>query len=614
VVKTYPLFIAPDLWHSAGAMFLRSTNRNKDGKDHRYFSIVENRRVSGGKTAQRTVLYLGEINDRQQASWRKSLEVFDEQEQRYTSLSLFPEDREIPLDAVDSLQVRVSGLQLKRPRTFGGCWLACELWRQLGLDEFWQQKLPEGRAAVSWGKVLQLLVINRLLAPGSEFHLHREWFLNSAMDELLETDFTVAEKDRLYRCLDRILEHKQELFVWLRQKWADLFQADFEVLLYDLTSTYFEGEMEQNPKARRGYSRDGRPDCVQLVIALVVTPDGFPLAYEVMNGNTSDRATLKTFLKHVEETYGKARRVWVMDRGIPSEAILKEMREAETPTYYLVGTPKGKINQHEKKWLELPWHKVRDSVEVKLYAHEGELFVLAKSQGRQLKEIAIRRKRLARLLRKLRAMRRSLPKRDQLLLRMGAAKKEAGRAYGFVKIRIPDHDEAVTRQTFSFQVDKAKLKKAQQRDGHHLLRSNLTGEDPAVLWTRYVQLTNIESVFRSLKSELGVRPIYHQLEHRADAHVLIAFLAYCLQVTLKNQIQIHAPGLTAASVIEKLSAIQMVEVWIPTVDGRWLVLPRYTQPEKDAQAVLDQLGLMLPSQPPPRIKAPSKPSAPAPVL
>ena len=400
--------------------------------------------------------------------------------------------------------------------------------------------------------------------------------------------------------------------MWLRQKWADLFHADFEVLLYDLTSTYFEGEMEQNPKARRGYSRDGRPDCVQLVIALVVTPDGFPLAYEVLNGNTSDRATLRTFLNRVEQMYGQARRVWVMDRGIPSEAILKEMREAETPTYYLVGTPKGKINQHERKWLELPWQKVRDSVEVKLYGHEGELFVLAKSEGRQLKEIAIRRKRLVRLLRKMRTMRRSLPKRDQLLLRIGAAKKEAGRAFGFVKIRMPGKDDAVTRETFSFQVDKVKLKQAEQRDGHYLLRSNLTGEDPAVLWTRYVQPTNIEAVFRSLKSELGVRPIYHQLEHRADAHALIAFLAYRLQVTLKNQILIHAPGLTAASVFEKLSTIQMVEVWIPTVDGRWLVLPRHTQPEKDRQAVLDQLRLELPSQPPPRIKARQIPSAPAP--
>jgi transposase len=549
------------------------------------------------------VLYLGEINDQQQAAWRKTLDVFDEAEQRYTTMSLFPEDREIPADVLDSMQVKLSALELRRPRVFGNCWLACELWNQLGLDEFWQQRLAEGRQLVSWEKVLCLLVVNRLLDPGSEFHLHRHWYDQSAMDELLQTDFAVAERDRLYRRLDRVLAHKQELFVWLKQKWADMFDADFEVLLYDLTSTYFEGEMEQNPKARRGYSRDGRADCLQLVIALVITPDGFPPAYEVMNGNTSDRATLRTFLSEIEKTYGKARRVWGMDRGIPRKAMLKEVREPERQTFYLVGTPKGKINQHEKKWLDLPWQKVRDAVEVKLYEHEGELYVLAKSEGRHAKEIAIRRKRLTRLLRKLRGMRRSLPKRDQLLLRIGAAKKEAGRAFGFVKIRLPQKEEPVTRETFTFAVDKGKLKAAQQRDGHYLLRSNLTGEDPAVLWTRYVQLTQIESVFRSLKSELGIRPIYHQLEHRADAHVLIAFLAYCLQVRLKNRLMIHAPGLTPSAVLEKLATIQLVEVWIPMMDGRWLMMPRHTQPEKDVQVMLDRLEIKLPSQPPPRIKS-----------
>ena len=584
-------------------MFLRSTNRRKDGKDHRYFSVVENRRLPGGKTAQRTVLYLGEINDQQQTAWRKTLDVFDEAEQRFTSMSLFPDDREIPADALDSVQVRLSGLELKRPRVFGSCWLACELWQQLGLDEFWQQRLAEDRATVSWEKVLRLLVVNRLLDPGSEFRVHRQWYLNSAMDELMGTGFEVAEKDRLYRCLDRVLEHKQELFVYLKQKWADLFGADFEVLLYDLTSTYFEGEIEQNPKAKRGYSRDGRPDCVQLVIALVVTPDGFPLAYEVMNGNTADNSTLRDFLAKIETAYGKARRVWVMDRGIPSEAVLQEMRAPQRQTFYLVGTPKARINQHEKKWLGLPWHKVRDSVEVKLYAHEGELYVLAKSGGRQAKENAMRRKRLARLLRKLHAMRRSLPQRDQLLMRIGAAKKQAGRAFGFVKIQFPGKHEEVRRDTFRFHTDKAKLKAAEQRDGHYLLRSNLTGEDPAVLWTRYVQLTQIESVFRSLKSELGIRPIYHQLEHRADAHVLIAFLAYCLQVTLKNRLMIHAPGLTPLSVLEKLSTIQMVDVCIPMLDGRKLVLPRHTQPDRDVQALLEQIRITLPPQPPPRIKS-----------
>ena len=584
-------------------MFLRSTTRKKDGKHHRYFSIVENRRLSSGKTAQRTVLYLGEVNDQQEAGWRKTLEVFDEKEQCSRSLSLFPEDREVPADAVDSLQVKLSGLQLKHPRAFGNCWLACELWRQLELDEFWRQRLPDGREAVSWEKVLQLLVVSRLLDPGSEWRLHRQWFVGTAMDELLGVDFSVAEKDRLYRCLDRVLAHKQELFVWLKQKWSDLFHAEFEVLLYDLTSTYFEGEMEDNPKAKRGYSRDGRPDCVQVVIALVITTAGFPLAYEVMDGNTSDRSTLRGFLDKIESIYGKARRTWVMDRGIPTESILAEMRDPAREMFYLVGTPKGKIQQHEKKWLDLPWHKVRDSVEVKLYEQGGELYVLAKSEGRQLKEIAIRRKRLVRLLRKLRAMRKSLPARDQLLMRLGAAKTEAGRAFGFVAIQLPDAGQPVTRASFRFRVDKNKLNQAELRDGHYLLRSNLTGEDPALLWTRYVQLTQIEAVFRSLKSDLGIRPVYHRLENRVDAHIFIAFLAYCLQVTLKHRLLQLAPGLTPTAVLEKLATIQMIDVWVPTADGRWLVMPRYTQPGTDNELLLRKLHLDLPAQPPPRITA-----------
>lgn len=590
-------------------MFLRSTTRKKDGKLHRYFSIVENRRLSRGQTVQRTVLYLGEINDKQEASWRKSLLVFDQDRQQYTTMSLFPDDRVIASDIANGIQVRLGELELRNPRVFGNCWLGCELWRQLGLDEFWQERLPEGRAAISWEKVLQVLVINRLIEPGSEFRLHRHWFLSSAMDELLNTDFVVAEKDRLYRCLDRVLEHKQDLFIFLKKKWADLFHADFEVLLYDLTSTYFEGEMEHNPKAKRGYSRDSRPDCLQVIIALVITTDGFPLAYEVMNGNTSDRTTLRQFLAQVENSYGKAKRVWVMDRGIPTEEILAEMRSPERQTFYLVGTPKSKISQHEKQWLDLPWQKVRDSVEVKLYTRDGELYVLAKSEGRQQKEIAMRRRRLVRLLRKLRAMRHSLPSRDQLLLRIGAAKKEAGRAFGFVKIQLPGKDRAVTRDSFRFQLDQDRLKEAERRDGYYLLRSNLTGEDHAVLWSRYVQLTQIESVFRSLKSDLGIRPIYHQKEHRTDAHIFIAFLAYCLQVTLKSRLMAYAPGLTPLAVLEKLGTIQMIDVCIPTCDGRWLILPRYTQPDRDLQLLLHHLHLELPSQPPPRITAAALPTA-----
>ena len=594
-------------------MFLRSNRRIKDGKQHRYYSVVESRRLASGKVAQRQVLYLGEINDSQQAAWRKTLEVFDEQQQRFTPLSLFPEDRLVPADAIDSVQVKLSEMKLERARPYGNCWLGCELWRQLELSRFWSEKLPQGRESVSWAQVLQLLVVNRLIDPGSEFRLHRQWFDQSAMDVLLGQDFAVAEKDRLYRCLDRVLKHKQDLFVHLQQRWKDLFDAEFDLLLYDLTSTYVEGEAEQNGKAKYGYSRDGRPDCKQVVIALVMTPSGLPLAYEVMDGNTSDKTTLRGFLDKIETMYGKARRVWLMDRGIPTEAVLQEMRASRQETFYIVGTSRPKVKQYEKQWLELPWQKVRDSVEVKLFAKEGELYVLAKSEGRSAKEIAMRRKKLARLLRKLRAMRRSCPKRDQLLMRVGAAKTDVGRAFGFVKINLPKAGEEVSRETFTFQLDKVKLKEAELRDGHYLLRTNLVGEDPAVLWERYMQLTQIEAAFKCLKSDLGIRPIHHQLEHRVEAHILVAFLAYCLAVTLKHRLRAHAPGLTPRAVLEKLAAIQMLDVSFPTTDGRRLVMPRYTEPQAEQAILLHRLNLTLPQQPPPRITAPGS-SAPFPQL
>jgi transposase len=590
-------------------MFLRRHKRSKDGKEHHYYSVMESRRLQSGKVAQRRVLYLGEINDSQQAAWRKTLEVFDEEKQQYRKLSLFAEDRAEAAD-LDAVQVKLGQMQLRRARPYGNCWLGCELWKQLELDRFWERKLPRGREGVAWTKVLELLVVNRLIDAGSEFRVHRHWFDQSAMDILLGVDFQVAEKDRLYRCLDRLLEHRQDLFVHLQQRWRQLFDAQFDLVLYDLTSTYVEGEAEQNPKAKRGYSRDGRPDCKQVVIALVITPEGFPLAYEVMDGNRSDKTTLRGFLDQIEKLYGTARRVWLMDRGIPTEALLAEIRNTRPDTFYLVGTPRARVNNFEKQWLDLPWQEVRDSVQVKLFAKDGETYVLAKSEGRQAKEIAIRRKKLARLLRKLRAMRRSCPKRDQLLMRVGAAKTEAGRAFGFVKICLPKDGQQVTRETFTFTVDKTKLKDAEFRDGHYLLRTNLAAEDPAVLWQRYMQLTQIEAAFKCLKSDLGIRPIHHQLEHRVEAHILVAFLAYCLTVTLKHRLQMHAPGLTPCAVLEKLGAIQMLDVSFPTTDGRTLTMPRYTEPEPEQAILLHQLKLNLPQQPPPRLHPPVVPTFP----
>jgi len=596
-------------------MFLRYNTRKKDGKEHRYWSVVENRRLRVGPPTQRTVLYLGEINDTQRAAWCKSLEVINEVNQCTEQICLFPEDREIPPEVLNGLRVKLSELTLQRPRVFGDCWLGCRLWDELHLGSFWRERLPAGKARVPWFKVLELLTVRQLVAPGSKWHLHRQWFLASAMDQLLGEDFAVAAKNRLYQCLDRIDQHRAELFTHLQARWKDLFGATYDLLLYDLTSTYFEGQMEQAPKAKHGYSRDKRSDCRQVVIAVVLSPEGFPLAYEVMPGNTNDRTTLRVFLQKVQAQYGQARRIWIMDRGIPTEVTLQEMRQSDPPLGYLVGTPRGRWDQFKAEFEKVPWQKLRDAVEVKLVRHGPEVYVLAKSQGRRQKETAIRRRKLARLLRTLRALRRPRQrpwKRDTLLHKLGAAHKEAGKAWGFVKITVPKARQPVHRDTFHFELLQDKLQDAQQRDGHYLLRGFAAGDQGGPLWERYMQLTEIEAAFKTLKSDLQLRPIRHHLELRIEAHILVCFLAYCLSVTLRKRLEAHAPGLTSRAVFETLSGILMLEVHVPLADGRELVLPRYTQPEPEHRLVLEKLGWELPPQPPPRIRrsqvpAPTKP-------
>jgi transposase len=423
------------------------------------------------------------------------------------------------------------------------------------------------------------------------------------MGDLLGEDFAIAHGHTLYRCLDHLVEHKKALFSYLQERWRDLFNARFDVLLYDLTSTYFECDPPEYGKRRFGYSRDKRPDCVQVVIALIVTPDGFPLAYEVLAGNTLDKQTLTDFLAKIEAQYGKAERIWVMDRGIPTEETLALMRASDPPVHYLVGTPKGRLTKLEKSFLTKPWATVRDQVTVKLLDQDGELYVLALSAGRQDKERAMRQRRLKRLWKRLHELQRQTLSRDDLLLKLGAAKKDAGRAYGLVRIQVPAPDEPVTAETFTFALNRKKLRQARRREGRYLLRSNLTSNDPVQLWTWYIQLTEIEQAFKELKGDLSIRPIYHQLDTRIEAHIFVAFLAYCLQVTLKARLRPLAPGLTPRSALEKLAAIQMVDIHLPTTDGRTLVLSRYTEPEPDQQLLLDRLHLQLPAQPPPRITA-----------
>ena len=547
-------------------MFLRAKSRKKDGKIHRYWSVVENRRVADGRVVQRQVLYLGEINDAQRTAWCRSIEVFDEDRGAAAQIALFPQDRAAPELACEVVQVRLDELRLRRPRQWGACWLACTLWDLLELDAFWLSRLAPSRKGTRWLSVLKVLAAYRLIDPGSEWRLHRQWYERSAMGDLLGEDFSVAHSDTLYRCLDKLPTHKEALFSFLQVKWRALFEARFDVLLYDLTSTYFECDPPESGKRRFGYSRDKRFDCVQVVIALVVTPEGFPLAYEVLPGNTLDNQTLKDALAKIEARYGKAERVWVMDRGIPTEESLAAMRGSDPPVHYLVGTPKGRLSKLEKSFLSKPWERVREEVEVKLLAEDGETYVLASSLGRRHKERAMRQRRLRRLLKRLKELQIQAPQRDQLLLKIGAAKQEAGRAFALVRIRLPKADEPVTPETFTFSIDREKLRQVRRREGRYLLRSNLADDDPGKLWTYYIQLTEVEQAFKELKSDLGIRPIYHQHEERIEAHIFVAFLAYCLQVTLKARLRPLAPGLTPRAALESLAAIQMVDVHLPTTE------------------------------------------------
>lgn len=588
-----------------GKPFLHCHHRFKNGKDHCYWSIAEKVRTHRG-WVQRHILYLGEINDSQRESWTKVIDVFDPVRQQTQELALYPENRPIPDHASEcGVQVRLSEFVLHRPRQWGACWVACRLWQQLQMDEFWQDRLRASREGTQWRHVLQTLVAYRLIAPGSEWRLHRQWFANSAMADLLEEDFALAEKDTLYRCLDKVLAHRTALFQHLRQRWEDLFGVKFQVLLYDLTSTYFESDppFPEGDKRQFGYSRDKRGDCVQVVIALVVTPEGFPLAYEVMAGNTSDKTTLQGMIQRIESLYGKAERIWVMDRGIPTEAVLEQMRRSDPPIHYLVGTPKGRLSRYEKELLEMPWQQVREGVQVKLLPQEGELYVLAQSADRVNKERAMRRRQLHGLCKRLKELGNMKLKRDALLLKLGSARQQWPAAWRLVSVRIPKARQAVNQKTFGFELRRDKLREVRRREGRYLLRSNLSPEDPSLLWQFYVQLTQVEAAFKDLKDDLRLRPIYHRLEHRIEAHIFVAFLAYCLQVSLREQLRAHAPGLTPRSVLEKFAAMQMVDVHFPTTDGRELVFRRYTQPEKDQKLLLAQLGWDLPPQSPPRITA-----------
>ncbi len=582
-------------------MFLRCHTRRKDGKLHRYWSIVESRRVRGGSVVQRPVLYLGEINDSQREAWRKTIEVFEGGCPQPRTLALFPEDRLPPVADDTVVQIRLQELTVRRPRQWGACWLACHLWTALGLDGFWRERLKPSRKGTRWDLVLAALTAYRLIDPGSEWRFHREWYARSAMPDLLGAGDEVADIHTLYRCLDRLLPHKRALFAHLTARWRDLFNTRYEILLYDLTSTSCESDppADAHDKRRFGHSRDKRSDCVQLVIALIITPEGFPLAYEVLAGNVTDNRTLRLFLRQIERRYGKAERIWLMDRGIPTEETLAQLRRSTPPVRYLVGTPKGRLSTLEAALLEQPWQQVRDGIDVKLLPQVGELYVLARSESRVAKERAIRRKHLKRLWQRLHQLQAMALTRDQLLLKLGAARQRSPAAWRLVQVD-PQPNGALV-----FALNRAKLRQVRRREGRYLLRTNLTDRDPATLWELYMRLVQVEEAFKTLKGDLALRPIHHQLLLRIEAHILLAFLAYALHATLRRRLRDLAPGLTSRAVLDKFQAIQMVDVHLPTTDGREIVLSRHTQPEPAAALLLRQLRLQLPAQPPPRLSVPT---------
>ncbi|HEY5027546.1 MAG TPA: IS1634 family transposase [Candidatus Angelobacter sp.] len=578
-------------------MFLKAHERCKDGKRHVYYSLTESLRVSRKRVVQRTVLHLGELNTTQVERWQRTIEAIHEDGQR-RQLRLFT-DREgqVPVAADDVAEVILSSLVVRRPRRFGDCWIGCKLWEDLGLRAFWQDALGEQRGEVPWAKVVELLVVNRLCDPRSELFIHEKWFPQTAMDLLLDSTAAVAEKDRLYRALDRMVAHKDALERHLADKWRDLFGASFDVLLYDLTSTYFEGEAEGVEKAARGYSRDHRPDCAQLVIAIVVTPEGFPLSYEVFDGNRADVTTLEAMLDQVEAKHGRARRIWVFDRGIVSEANLQRLRERGGQ--YVVGTPRHRLGDYEKELLEGSWQQINESVQVQLIAQDQETYVLARSVERAKKEEAMRWRQIRGLMRDLVRLRRSIRKgtladSDKVLMRLGRLSERWPRAW---------HDVSTDWKEgkLSWHWDRQALRLAQHRDGAYLLRTNLSDHRPEALWRMYVQLTEVEAVFRALKSELAIRPIWHWVGPRVEAHVLVAFLGYCLWVCLKQKLKASAPGLSPWQLLDQFQRIVQVEVWFKLKAGGAICLPRITQPEPAQAMIMHQLNWSLPEQPPPRI-------------
>ena len=627
-------------------MFLRATKRFKDGKAHCYWSLVESVRV-GRRVFQRQALYLGELNDSQRAEWQRTVEAFDENG-KPQQMKLFPENRAPGTDDDSVVRIRTDRLVVKNLRNWGEVWLGTVLWDKLGLDDFWKARLSSSRKGTDWLSIMKAIVLYRFTDPGSELRMHSNWMANTAMEELIGSG-ALTGRSTLYSCLDRVIwpsdewrkpraerrnSFKDELFHYLRDRWAGLFGSTCDVVLFDLTSTYFEVDGTkalESELQRSGYSRDKRGDCLQVVVALVLTPDGFPLAYEVMPGNTNDRETQMPFIKRLEAKYGRIGSLWLMDRGVPTEKTLKAMREGGYK--YLVGAPRGHLKVLGDRLAKAEWQNVQDGISVKVARLDseagtsasgtvgessGDTFVLTRSTARSLKETSMRVKKLRGAMKTLFAVderigrvrwRKAGPvkrelSRDELLKRLAVAEAKAGRAWKMISITLPKEGLKVTPETFHWHLDWDRIDEARANDeGTYLLRTNLPECDPKTLWKRYMIQGEIEYAFRELKNDLGLRPVYHQLDDRIEAHVFTAFMALCLFQTLRAIARERAPGLTPRQIVEKFRTVKMVDVVMPTTDHRIVTLPRYIEPKKDVAILLDRLGLTLPEQPPPKVSA-----------
>jgi transposase len=591
-------------------MFLRSNRRSKDGKQHVYWSLVETVRTPDGPR-QRTLCYLGELNSSAQARWVKTVEVFNEQGEAQ-QLKLFPSQVEAPPDDPQVALVLLDKVRLERTRQFGPCWLGLELWKRLELDRFFAAALDQDAADVAWSRIAAVLAINRLCAPGSELAIEQRWYPSTALDDLLGIEEGKINDTRLYRCLDRLLPHKTKLEQHLKQRYGELFGAEFDVLLYDLTSTYVEGAAANNPMMRRGYSRDHRPDCEQLVIALIVNREGFPLSYETFDGNRADVTTMETILRMVERKYGKARRIWVFDRGVVSEQNLAAIRKRGGQ--YLVGTPRSQMKRFEQELLADDWTQVRPGVEVKQVAipQGEETYILCRTAGRKEKETAIRKRfsssmevALERLAKTIESGR--LKDRHKMERRLGRMQARHPQVSDLYELDLRDTPEGMR---LSWNIKKDRQLWRGLREGAYLLRTNLQAGSAEELWSQYMQLSEAEASFRALKSELSIRPLFHQLEPRVKAHVLVAFLGYALWVTLKHWLKrrpaivpqpsasrvTDAQPLSAMKALALLSTLQSADIVLPTTDEREIRLRRLTEPTAEQKELLRQLRLSLPTR------------------